>query len=185
MMSLLLPAGARRAGGPHAPQAAEKRAAEALLDGQLPAAAARTARRRDEIEIDATATMSAEERLKTLDFEQMSRRRGRRGQADAGAASSLPVQPLTTRRSSRRRRAAARIDARAHPARSAAPWRRDRQRCARKAPRHPLAEPGRPLRHLGLDGRLLAAWCCISSTPSPTARGRAGRRSTPSPSARG
>jgi uncharacterized protein len=78
-------------------EAAEKRAAEALLDGQLPPAPKDDAEA-DQIEIDASATMSAEERLKTLDFEQMS--------ADEIAAAkrmlaklSLPVQPLKTRRS--------------------------------------------------------------------------------------
>ncbi|MBN8632194.1 MAG: VWA domain-containing protein [Rhodobacterales bacterium] len=76
--------------------AAEKRAAEALLDGQLPPAPPDD-REGDQIEIDASATMSSEERLKTLDFEQMS--------ADEIAAAkrmlaklSLPVQPLKTRR---------------------------------------------------------------------------------------
>jgi uncharacterized protein with von Willebrand factor type A (vWA) domain len=109
MMSLLLPQvhgvqEDRRA------EAAEKRAAEALLDGQLPPAPETDTPEGDQIEIDATATMSAEERLRTLDFEQMS--------ADEIAAAkrmlaklTLPVQPLKTRRS-QPSTLTARIDAR-------------------------------------------------------------------------
>lgn len=95
MMSLMLPQ-VHGVQEDRAAQAAEKRAAEALLDGQLPPAPKDTAEG-DQIEIDATATQSAEERLKTLDFEQMS--------ADEVVAAkrmlaklTLPVQPLKTRR---------------------------------------------------------------------------------------
>ena len=54
--------------------AAEKRAAEALLGDTLPELPEPEdeARTRRQIEIDASTTMSAEEKLKTLDFEQMS-----------------------------------------------------------------------------------------------------------------
>jgi uncharacterized protein len=90
-------------------QAAEKRAAEALLDGQLPPAP-KDSTEGERIEIDASATMSSEERLKTLDFEQMS--------ADeiAGAKRmlarlSLPVRPMKTRRTAQSS-LTARIDAR-------------------------------------------------------------------------
>lgn len=96
MMALLLPQ-IQGVQEDRVAQAAEKRAAEALLDGQLPPAP-KTETEGEEIEIDATATMSSEERLKTLDFEQMS--------ADEIAAAkrmlaklSLPVPPLMTRRS--------------------------------------------------------------------------------------
>ncbi|WP_439140414.1 vWA domain-containing protein [Roseicyclus sp.] len=71
MMSLLTPQ-LRGVAEERVARAAEKRAAEALLHGvardlpQLPEGEA------TEIEIDASLTMSAEERLKTLDFEQMS-----------------------------------------------------------------------------------------------------------------
>ncbi|WP_338548416.1 vWA domain-containing protein [Roseovarius phycicola] len=73
MMSLMLPA-IRGVQEDRTAKAAEKRAAEALLDGiepEVPEA------RDDEgeetlIEIDASLTMSREEKLKTLDFEQMS-----------------------------------------------------------------------------------------------------------------
>lgn len=108
MMSLLLPQ-VQGVQEDRLAQAAEKRAAEALLDGQLPPPP-ETDTEGDQIEIDATATMSAEERLKTLDFEQMS--------ADEIAAAkrmlarlSLPVPPLMTRRSAPSA-LTARIDAR-------------------------------------------------------------------------
>jgi uncharacterized protein len=108
MMSLMLPQ-VRGVQEDRVAEAAEKRAAQALLDGQLPPAPRETPEA-EQIEIDATATMSAEERLKTLDFEQMS--------ADEIAAAkrmlarlSLPVQPLKTRRS-QASTLTARIDAR-------------------------------------------------------------------------
>ncbi len=100
MMSLLLPA-IQGVQEDRMAEAAEKRAAEALLDGvdrDLP-------ERQDtpdedaQVEIDASATMSHEERLKTLDFELMS-------VAEIAEAKrmlarlSLPVRPLITRRSS-------------------------------------------------------------------------------------
>ena len=95
MMSLMLPQ-VHGVQEDRIAQAAEKRAAEALLDGQLPPAP-KDQPEGDQIEIDATATMSSEERLKTLDFEQMA--------ADEIAAAkrmlaklALPVQPLKTRR---------------------------------------------------------------------------------------
>ena len=108
MMSLMLPQ-VHGVQEDRIAQAAEKRAAEALLDGQLPPAP-RDTPEGDQIEIDASATMSAEERLKTLDFEQMST-------AEIAAAKrmlarlSLPVPPLKTRRSAPST-LTARIDAR-------------------------------------------------------------------------
>ena len=100
MMAMLLPA-IRGVQDERAAQAAEKRAAEALLDGIEPETPAqgREEGKDDEIEIeiDASATMSAEERLRQLDFEQMS--------TDEIAAAkrmlarlSLPVKPLKSRR---------------------------------------------------------------------------------------
>jgi uncharacterized protein with von Willebrand factor type A (vWA) domain len=78
--------------------AGEKRAAEALLDGKAEAPAFDVDERAgDQIEIDASATVSAEERLKTLDFEQMSLAE----MAEAKrmlARMALPVQPIQTRR---------------------------------------------------------------------------------------
>lgn len=79
-------------------QAAEKRAAEALLDGHdrdLPPP--EDAGEEVEIQIDASKTVSAEERLRTLDFEQMST-------AEMAAAKKilaslrLPVPPILSRR---------------------------------------------------------------------------------------
>ncbi|MFM7443760.1 MAG: vWA domain-containing protein [Tabrizicola sp.] len=108
MMSLMLPQ-VRGVQEDRIAEAAERRAAQALLDGQLPPAPKDTPKA-DQIEIDATATMSSEERLKTLDFEQMS--------AEEIAAAkrmlaklALPVQPLKTRRS-QTSTLTARIDAR-------------------------------------------------------------------------
>lgn len=101
MMSLMLPA-VRGVQEDRLADAAEKRAAEALLDGHgidLPERESSTAGDDDLIEIDATATMSHEERLKTLDFEQMS-------VAEVAEAKlmlsrlALPVRPLVTRRMS-------------------------------------------------------------------------------------
>ena len=74
MMSMMLPA-VRGVSEDRTPKSAEKRAAEALLDGvdrdapDLPQGEESDG---TEIEVDATLTMSREERLKTLDFEQMS-----------------------------------------------------------------------------------------------------------------
>ncbi len=108
MMSLMLPQ-VQGVQPDRSAEAAEKRAAEALLDGQLPPAPSASPEG-EEVEIDATATISAEERLKTLDFEQMS------GDEIAAAKRmlaqlALPVRPLKTRRS-RMSSLAARIDAR-------------------------------------------------------------------------
>ena len=95
MMALLLP---QVHGGQEdrVADAAERRAAEALLDGQLPPAPIDDTVG-DQIEIDATATMSAEERLKSLDFEQMSAAEVAQAQRML-ARLSLPVRPLITRR---------------------------------------------------------------------------------------
>ena len=96
MMSLLLPQ-VRGVQEDRPAEAAEKRAAEALLDGQLPPAS-KDDSEADQIEIDASATMSGEERLKTLDFEQMSTEEIAAAKRML-ARLSLPVQPLKTRRS--------------------------------------------------------------------------------------
>ena len=98
MMSMMLPS-IRGVQDERRAAPGEKRAAEALLDGAarppLPVPPPREDR---EIEIDATATASAEERLRTLDFEQMSVTE----LADARriiAQMSLPVRPILSRRS--------------------------------------------------------------------------------------
>jgi uncharacterized protein len=109
MMSLLLPQ-VRGVQEDRAAAAAEKRAAEALLDGQLPPMPPREDGEADQIEIDATATMSSDERLKTLDFEQMSSEETAAAQRML-ARLALPVQPLKTRRT-KASTLAARIDTR-------------------------------------------------------------------------
>ncbi|UWQ48442.1 VWA domain-containing protein [Leisingera caerulea] len=97
MMAAMLPA-IRGVQEERAAKPAEKRAAEALLDGMLdqPDAPAEEPEG-TEIDIDAARTASAEERLKTLDFEQMST-------AEVAAAKrilaqlQLPVTPIQSRR---------------------------------------------------------------------------------------
>ena len=98
MMSLLLPA-IQGVQEDRAASAAEKRAAEALLDGvarDIPPPATDSGDEA-EIEIDASATMSHEERLKTLDFELMSVEEVAQAKQML-ARLSLPVKPLITRR---------------------------------------------------------------------------------------
>ncbi len=95
MMSLLIPQ-VKGTQDDRAAAPAERRAAEALLDGTLPPPA-KDETLGEEITIDATATQSAEERLRTLDFELMSTAE----MAEAKrmlARLSLPVKPLVTRR---------------------------------------------------------------------------------------
>ena len=111
MMSLMMPA-IRGVQEERRAEAAEKRAAEALLDGanrDLPEPDSPPGE--EQVEIDASATMAREERLRTLDFEQMSvaeLAEARRMLAQI----SLPVQPLPTRRHSQAALGRA-IDARA------------------------------------------------------------------------
>ncbi|MCV6585846.1 MAG: VWA domain-containing protein [Marinibacterium sp.] len=98
MMSMLLPA-IRGVQEDRTAQAAEKRAAEALLDGaeRDPPPDQPDDEDGTEIEIDATLTMSAEERLRTLDFEQMST--DEIAQAKRMLARlTLPVKPIASRR---------------------------------------------------------------------------------------
>jgi len=98
MMSMMLPS-IRGVAEERQAQAAEKRAAEALLEGvqrELPEL--EQDEEGAEIEIDASRSASARERLRSLDFEQMST-------AEIAAAKrmlarlSLPVKPLPSRRS--------------------------------------------------------------------------------------
>ncbi|MFV0514871.1 MAG: vWA domain-containing protein [Jhaorihella sp.] len=98
MMAMLLPA-VRGVQEDRPAQAAEKRAAEALLDGvrrDLPG----QARQGDEetrVEIDASLTMSSEERLRSLDFEQMSTEEMAQARRMLTRI-SLPVRPIPSRR---------------------------------------------------------------------------------------
>ncbi len=109
MMAAMLPA-VRGVQEERGARAAEKRAAEALLDGAQ-APDKQEEPQEDggtEIEVDASLTMSVEEKLKSLDFEQMST--AEMAQAKAMLARmTLPVDPIA----SRRKRAAGRgrIDA--------------------------------------------------------------------------
>jgi hypothetical protein len=95
LMALLTPI-VRGVNEPHKPAAAERRAAEALLDGAEGAPPPPSDEGR-EIEFDATLTFSSDEKLKHLDFEQMSTAElalARR----AIARLDLPVQPIASRR---------------------------------------------------------------------------------------
>lgn len=77
--------------------AGQKRAAEALLDGLAPELPERETAREEEIEVDAAGTMSGAERLKGLDFDQMTL-------SELAAAKRmlarlrLPVPPVPSRR---------------------------------------------------------------------------------------
>lgn len=98
MMSMMLPA-IRGVQEERSGVAAEKRAAEALLDGITPDMPAPQDQGEGEtrLDIDASQTMSSEERLRSLDFEQMSTAE----MAEAKrmlARLRLPVPPLRTRR---------------------------------------------------------------------------------------
>ena len=98
MMSMMLPA-MRGVQEEKLAQSAEKRAAEALLDGKQPDVPEKPENENEEIkiEIDASMTMSAEEKLRSLDFEQMST-------AEIAEAKrmlsrlKLPVKPIPSRR---------------------------------------------------------------------------------------
>ena len=97
MMAMMLPA-VRGVQEDRTAKPAEKRAAEALLDGIEPEMPEMEGQDEGtEVEIDASFTMSGEERLRSLDFEQMSN-------AEVAAAKrmlsrlTLPVRPLQSRR---------------------------------------------------------------------------------------
>ena len=97
MMAAMLPA-VRGVQEDRVSHAAEKRAAEALLDG----AEALDAPQEEEeggtkIEVDASLTMSAEEKLKSLDFEQMSAAEMVQAKIML-ARMTLPIDPLASRR---------------------------------------------------------------------------------------
>ena len=99
MMAMMLPA-IRGVQQERAAAPAEKRAAEALLDGaprEAPTPEGDGQTDETEVEIDASRTMSAEERLKTLDFEQMSTEEAARARRML-ARLTLPVKPLASRR---------------------------------------------------------------------------------------
>ncbi|MEX0275872.1 MAG: VWA domain-containing protein, partial [Ruegeria sp.] len=98
MMSMMLPA-VRGVQEDRKADAAEKRAAEALLDGverEQPEAQEQEDGE-TEIDIDATQTASSEERLRNLDFEQMSTAEVAQAKRVL-ARLNLPVQPIASRR---------------------------------------------------------------------------------------
>ncbi len=99
MMAMMLPA-IRGVQEERAAKPAEKRAAEALLDGAMrdvPEDGPQGPEEETEIEIDATLTMSAEERLRSLDFEQMSTDEVAQAKRML-ARLTLPVKPIPSRR---------------------------------------------------------------------------------------
>ncbi|UAB90552.1 VWA domain-containing protein [Ruegeria sp. SCSIO 43209] len=97
MMSMMLPA-IRGVQEERKADAAEKRAVEALLDGverDLPESTEQ--QEESEIEIDATQTASSEERLRNLDFEQMSTSEIAQAKRMLSRL-NLPVKPIESRR---------------------------------------------------------------------------------------
>jgi len=98
MMAMMLPA-IRGVQEDRAAQAAEKRAAEALLDGvnrDLPDNADNPTEE-TRLDIDASLTMSSEERLRTLDFEQMTTAEVAQAKRMLSRL-TLPVKPILSRR---------------------------------------------------------------------------------------
>jgi len=98
MMAAMLPA-IRGVQEERAAKPAEKRAAEALLDGANDPLDMPEGQEEEgtEFEIDASLTMSSEERLRSLDFEQMSTDEVARAKRIL-AQMRLPVQPIQSRR---------------------------------------------------------------------------------------
>lgn len=97
MMAMMLPA-VRGVQEEKKANAGEKRAAEALLDDQIPEMPEQEQNEEETmIEIDSSFTMSKSEKLKTLDFEQMSTDEIAQAKAML-ARMCLPVDPLKSRR---------------------------------------------------------------------------------------
>ena len=96
MMSYMMPA-MRGTAEERAARPGEARAAQGLLDGVERDAPDLPDGEGEEVEIDAAATASGEERLRTLDFEQMSAAEARAA-ARLVARLALPVRPLPSRR---------------------------------------------------------------------------------------
>ncbi|MFY0622575.1 MAG: VWA domain-containing protein [Pelagimonas sp.] len=97
MMSMMLPS-IRGVQEEKAAQAGEKRAAQALLGDHLPEVPQEEEQDSTQIEVDASLTISAEERLRTLDFEQMSTEEMTQAKRMI-ARLTLPVKPIESRRS--------------------------------------------------------------------------------------
>ncbi|MCA0870256.1 VWA domain-containing protein [Seohaeicola saemankumensis] len=99
MMAMMLPA-IRGVQEDRPAQAAEKRAAEALLDGvqrDVPEDAPDGPEEETAIEVDSSLTMSSEERLRSLDFEQMSTAEIAEAKRML-ARLRLPIKPIPSRR---------------------------------------------------------------------------------------
>jgi hypothetical protein len=96
MMGLLTPL-VRGLNAPPDPSAAERRAAEALLDGAEAPPMPPREEEGEEVEFDATLTFSADEKLKKMDFEQMSTAELAQARR-AIARLDLPVRPIASRR---------------------------------------------------------------------------------------
>ncbi|MFY2826388.1 vWA domain-containing protein [Ruegeria sp. MALMAid1280] len=97
MMAMMLPA-IRGVQEEHKADPAEKRAAEALLDGvERDLSEAVEQEEETELEIDASQTASSEERLRSLDFEQMSTTEIAQAKRML-ARLTLPVKPIDSRR---------------------------------------------------------------------------------------
>ena len=97
MMAMMLPA-VRGVQEERKARAAEKRAAEALLEGQEPDELPEQPEADEvRIEVDASQTTSLQEKLRTLDFEQMSTEEIAAAKRMI-ARLSLPVQPIRSRR---------------------------------------------------------------------------------------
>ncbi len=93
MMAMMLPT-LQRESEPKTAKTAEKRAAQAMLDG-LDSEPPRNAR--EELDVDAKFTFSATEQLKAMDFEQMSNSELAEAKR-AIALMELPIKPLVSRR---------------------------------------------------------------------------------------
>ncbi len=96
---------------PKAPKTAEQRAAEAMLEGAPPPAQPDVEDAREEVELDAEFSLSANEKLQSMDFEQM----GNAEMAEAKQAIAqmrLPIKPIRSRRLTPSH-SGSRIDARA------------------------------------------------------------------------
>lgn len=132
-MSMMIPA-VRGVQEERKSQAAEKRAAEALLDGaEAPDFGPKEEEGEEtQIEVDASLTMSSEERLRSLDFEQMSTAEIAEAKRMI-ARLSLPISPLPSRRGEAHPRGA-RIDA-ARTLRAAMRQGGELHQIARKRPR--------------------------------------------------
>ncbi|MGP6085962.1 vWA domain-containing protein [Antarctobacter jejuensis] len=97
MMSMMLPA-IRGVQEDRSAVAAEKRAAQALLADQMPEMPEQEDQEEGtQIEVDASMTMSAEEKLRTLDFEQMSTEEVAQAKRMLSRL-TLPVKPILSRR---------------------------------------------------------------------------------------